>query len=38
MHALDEVAMGIGFHSPGAPLHEPTETSVMRPAVIQPCR
>ena len=38
MHALDEMAIGVGFHSPGAPLHEPTETSVKSPAVIQPCR
>ena len=38
MHALDEMAIGVGSHSPGAPLHEPTETSVKSPAVIQPCR
>src|SRR5436305_397073 len=28
MHALDEVAIGVYFPSPGAPLYEPTETSV----------
>jgi hypothetical protein len=38
MHALDEVAIGVYSHSPTAPLHEPTETSVKSPAVIQPCR
>ena len=37
-HALDEMAIGVYFHSPGAPLYEPTETSVKSPAVIQPCR
>jgi hypothetical protein len=37
-HALDEMAVGIGFHLPGAPVYEPTETSVKSPAVIQPCR
>jgi hypothetical protein len=38
MHALDEMAIGVYSHSPSAPLHEPTETSVKSPAVIQPCR
>jgi hypothetical protein len=34
------MAIGVYFHSPGAPLYdyEPTETSVKSPAVIQPCR
>jgi hypothetical protein len=38
VHALDEMAVGVYFHSPGAPLYQPTETSVKSPAVIQPCR